>query len=153
MIQTKIFTILEVAKNIDSFAPGYKQKAVTQILQEIKADHPNINDAFVILDFLKDVSTELTELIKEDTIKNVRENGDTSALGVQLYIEKIKEYNYQGDRDWNDINKKVSIYQDALKKREKGIQDAVKQSIEDGTASPVAYLNSYSIIPRVVTGS
>jgi hypothetical protein len=150
MIQTKIFSILEVAKKIDNFKLGYKDQAVYQLIQEIKAEHTNINDAYVILDFLKSVSEKVLEAIEADTIKNVLDNFDNEALGVQLVIERTKEYHYEQDKDWSNINKTVSMYGDALKKREKILQDAVKASIANNTQPDIGFENVLSIIPRLV---
>lgn len=150
MIQTKIFSALEIAKKTDSLTKGYKEKAIADILAEIKKDPTNLNDAYVVLDFMKSVSAEILEAIHEDTVTNVVQNGDNEGLGVQLVIERTKVFNFAEDREWLETTKKIGIFTDAQKKREKLIQDTVKAALDDNKPPGITFTNKLSIVTRAL---
>lgn len=150
MIQTKIFSVLEIAKKTDSLTQGYKERAIQNILQEIAKDATNINDAFVILDFIKDVTTQVSAAIHDKTVEHIVKNGDNEALGVQLVVERTKVFNYAEDKEWLETTKKIGIFTDAAKKREKFIQDSAKTALDDNKPPGITFATKQTIVTRAL---
>lgn len=150
MIQTKIFSVLEVAKKTDGLTQGYKEKAIAAIVEEVKKDPTNINDAYVILDFIKSVADQVLDTIREGTITNIVQYGDNEALGVQLVVERSKVFNFEEDREWLETNKKIGIFTDAQKKREKVIQESVMAALNDNRPPGISFTHKQTIVTRAL---
>ena len=147
MIQMKIFSVLELLKRTDTIRKGHEAETVEKLISEILKDKTNINDAYVTLDFLNKVTGQVLESMKTETIQHIQESGDDEALGVQLVVEATKVPDYDQDKDWSEINRKVLLFSDARTKREKTLTDLTQSNSTD-EQSKVKYSTVLSILPR-----
>lgn len=145
MIQQKILSALELVKRTDTIRKGQVAESVNNLKTEILKDPTNINDAYVTLDFIIKVATEVLAEIVHDTMKQIRESGDDEALGMQLIIETTKVPNYRDDKEWAEINRKIALFTDARTKREATLIDIVNSSsVEE---APIEFTTVSTINP------
>jgi len=149
MLQMKIFSALEFLKKTEALQPHNESDTIKFILDRIKEDQTNINDAYVVLSFLNKVSGEVLKTIKDQTIEQIRTSGDDTGIGVKLSIETTRNYNYETDKAWSDLNKLVNIHQDAKNKREKELQDAARSAEAQSQPPCIQYQIELNIVPKI----
>ena len=150
---SKIFDILLGIKKTSHITKAVSVETVEKIVNEITTGQINPVEAYVMLDYLKKVTAEALENIKPTTLDYIQKEGENQAFNVQLTLQAKKDYAYEEDKDWTDINKKMSIYKDAQKVRETFLKDLVVKSIEANRETPISYTTSISIIPKPLSNT
>ncbi len=148
---SKIFTILEGIKKASTISKTASVTAVDKIVNEITNGDINPVEAYVMLDYLSKVTGEALKSIKPNTLDYIQKEGENSAFGVQLQLIERKDYAYEEDKEWSDINRKMSVFKDALKVREKFIKDIVDQSIDAEQKAPISYTKTIFIRPNSIS--
>lgn len=150
----KIFEILAGIKKTSHITETANTEAATKIVNEITAGNINPVEAFVMLHYLKSVTDQALTDIKTQTLEHINQEGENTAFNVQLTLQVNKEYAFQQDKEWADINKKLSIYKDALAVREKFLKELVNNSIEAGKdTTPINYTKTITITPKPLSNT
>ena len=150
---SKIFEILAGIKKTSHITKAVQLETVEKIVSEVTKGEINPVEAYVMLDYLKKVTDEALKDIKAQTLEYIKSEGENQAFNVALGLIAKKDYAYEEDKDWNDINKKMSIYKDAQGVREKFLKDLVIKSIEAQKEPPISYTTSISIVPKPLSNT
>lgn len=146
---SKIFQILEGIKKTSKIEKSSATNTIEKIVTEVNESNINPVEAYIMLDYLSKVTSEAMKLIKPTTLDYIGQNGDNRAFGVELQLIERKDYQYEQDKDWVEINKKMSIFKDALKIREKFLKDIIDASLKEGKETPIKYNSTITIKPNI----
>jgi len=147
---SKIFDILLGVKKTSQITKSTSLDAVDKIVNEINTGKINPIEAYIMLDYLTKVTETSLKTIKPNTLDYIQKEGENSAFGVQLGLVAKKNYAYKEDQEWSEINKKMSLFSDALKAREAFLKTLVNESIEAGQEPQISYTSSISIVPKAL---
>ncbi len=150
---SKIFDILLGVKKTSHITKSTHLEAIERIVSEVTAGNVNPVEAYVMLDYIKNVTDEAMKEIKASTLDYIQKEGENIAFNVKLGLSAKKEYAFEEDKDWIEINKKMSIFKDAQAVRERFLSDIVNKSIEAGKAAPIRYITNISIIPEPLSNN
>lgn len=150
---SKIFEILAGIKKTSRITKAAQLESVEKIVNEVETGLVNPVEAYVMLDYLKKVTEEAMKEIKASTLTYIQTEGENEAFNVQLGLVSKKDYNYGEDKDWVEVNKKKSMYDDAQKVREKYLKDLVVKSLEAGRETPITFTSSISIVPKPISNT
>lgn len=148
---SKIFEILLGVKKATNISKATSVEAVDKIVNEVNSGKINPVEAYVMLDYLKKVTEEAMTTIKGTTLDHIQKEGENIAFGVQLNLISKKNYSYEEDKDWSDINKKMSVYKDAMKVRENFLKNLVNEAVDAGKEPVISYTTSISITPKPIS--
>ncbi len=144
MIQ-KIFSAIESIKRTGIITKSSSSVTVDIIVSDVMNGNVGAMEAHVVLDYLSKVSEEAMKRIKDMTINEITTTGENSSMGVMVKLEREKNYNFNEDSEWVEINRTFSIYKDALDTRQKFLQNQVTQANENKSQSPINFSTSIAI--------
>jgi hypothetical protein len=151
---SKIFDILLGVKKTSQITEATKADAINKIVNEVAVGNINPIEAYVILDYIKNVTETALENLKSTTLEHIKTEGENIAFNVQLKLSANKDYAFKDDKDWIEINKRMSVFKDALAVRESFLKDLVNKSIEAGKeTTPISYITNISITPKPLSNT
>lgn len=144
----KIFEVLLGVKKASNITKATSVEAIDNIVNEVNNGNINPVEAYVMLDYLTKVTAEALKNIKPQTLDHIQREGDNSAFGVQLNLVSVKDYSYEEDPQWIDIERKAKVYIDARKSREDFLKKIVNDSIDAGKEPIISYTTNIQIRPK-----
>lgn len=107
----------------------------------------NPTEMYVAIDFMRATLDKAQKLIKQATINHIIDSNDNVAFGRELSLVKVKDYKYEEDKRWNDIENQLNIIKTSQKNYEAVLQNKVKEAIQNGTKPPINYDENTIIKP------
>ena len=107
----------------------------------------NPTEMYVAIDFMRATLDKAQKLIKQATINHIINTNDNVGFGRELSLVKVKDYKYEEDKRWNDIENQLNIIKTSQKNYEAVLQNKVKESIQNGTTPPIRYEENTIIKP------
>lgn len=130
-----------------SFITAQTEENFLNLVKNMLENGENPTEMYVAIDFMRATLDKAQKMIKQAAINHIVNTNDNVGFGRELSLVKTKDYKYEEDKRWGEIENQLQMIRNTQKNYEIALQEKVKDAIQSGTTPPIGYTENIVIRP------